>query len=120
MAAERAALQAEVDGGLAACVHALHGIDLPWRPATAWAGDTQVGCKTNTLGFLQEQMNSFSARRVFVSEAVEFFASMSHAWSAYLLLQLYGSIAAHGCGVTSWIHRPERTRKHVQACGDLV
>ncbi len=41
-AAEHAALQAEVDGGLAHCVHALHGIDLPWRSAAAWGVDAAL------------------------------------------------------------------------------
>ncbi len=41
-AAEHAALQAEVDGGLAHCVHALHGIDLPWRSAAAWGADAAL------------------------------------------------------------------------------
>ena len=41
-AAEHAALQAEVDGGLAACVHLLHGIDLPWRPSTPWGAPVEV------------------------------------------------------------------------------
>ena len=41
-AAEHAALQAEVDGGLAACVHLLHGIDLPWRLSTPWGAPVEV------------------------------------------------------------------------------
>ncbi len=41
-AADRAAVQSVVDGGLAHCVHCLHGIDLPWRPPAPWANTPQA------------------------------------------------------------------------------
>lgn len=59
-AADRAALQAEVDGGLAHCVHALHGIDLPWRPTAPWGVDAQVRAMTAHEPLLsQRQLHCF-------------------------------------------------------------
>ena len=62
-AAEHAALQAEVDGGLAACVHLLHGIDLPWRPAGPWGARIEVPMhgRQSSHGCLGGLLHGFAA-----------------------------------------------------------
>lgn len=92
-AAEHAALQAEVDGGLAACVHLLHGIDLPWRPSTPWGAPVEVEPKTLPPTLRCCTKSDIELPVEFCSQPATYTAGQRRAICTHLLLCNSGPVA---------------------------